>query len=184
MRGRNIKITVITRPLKELDYGLDAIKLLEKWGCVVKQRSRTHEKVVFIDNQIAYYGSLNTLSHRDTRETMHRIQGDAVVDLLYQFLDVLRSDAKPPKHSGSSSTWLNREECRSKLKNVRKIIGTQRHIPFQAILFNNTIEYLLDYPAVSEEDLMASFRDCGEKQLQHLAPFLDEILSILQRYRP
>ncbi len=185
MKRRGVIVTVITKALTEYDYGQDALRLLESLGCVVKQRPKTHEKIVFVDNQIAYYGSLNTLSHRDSKETMYRFEGDQVVELLKQFVGILGPSPRSTTESRrrESSQWLTRDECGSKLKYERWRIASQRHIPFYAVLYNNTIEALLDNPPSTEEDLYEALQECGERQMQNLAPFLDEILAILQRFK-
>lgn len=186
MLRRGIKVTVITNFLDTMQFGADAVKQLESLGCHIKYRRKMHEKIVFIDNRVAYYGSLNTLSHLDTRETMFRFEGEEAIALLGQFLGILDSPLRRDigRMKPELSALLNREQCRGKLKHLRWKIATQRHIPSFAPLFNQTIEYLLDYPPATEEDLFETMQECGEKQMKHLAPFLDEILSILQRYKP
>ncbi len=184
---RGVKLEIVTRPVAQMDFGVEALQQLESWGCAVKYRPKTHEKIVFIDNCVAYYGSLNTLSHLDTRETMLRIEGEGVIALLAQFIGFLRPTSKPARHPVSRDgipDWLTRDQCATKLKSMRYKIGTQRHIPFYAALYNQTIESLLDCPPITEEDLFEALQECHEKQLKHLAPFLEEILSILNRYRP
>ena len=186
MLRRGIKVTVVTKPIGEMEFGAEAIRELESWGCHLKHRYKTHEKIVLIDNRVAYYGSLNTLSHLDTKETMFRFEGEEVSLLIGQFVGVLAPITKSvPGHGNETSAqWLNRDECANKLRGMRYKIGTQRKIPFYAPLYNQTIEYLLDHPPTTEEDLFEALKECGEKQLKHITPFLDEILSILQRYRP
>jgi hypothetical protein len=51
------------------------------------------------------------------------------------------------------------------------------------ILYNQTIEKLLDSLPANEEALYEVLQERGEKHLKDLAPFLDQILSILQRYK-
>jgi superfamily I DNA and/or RNA helicase len=54
--------------------GKQALDALEGIGCVVDCRSRIHQKVVLIDNEIVWHGSLNTLSHAHiTEESMTRL---------------------------------------------------------------------------------------------------------------
>ncbi len=187
MLKRGVKVTVVTKPLREAEFGRDALKQLESWGCDIKQRSRTHEKVVLIDDKIGYYGSLNTLSHKDTKELMFRFEGEEVSSLLCQFTGVL-GPVVIPRHrqiaADAGTRRLSRDECRGKLKHLRFKIATQRHIPFYAPLYNQTIEALLDNPPTTEEELVEALMLNGEKQLKHLTPFLDEILSILGRYNP
>ena len=185
MLKRRVKVWIVTRPVEDADFGVGALRTLEQLGCVVKQRKRTHEKIVIIDNKVAYYGSLNALSHKDTREVMHRIQGEQITQLIQQFIDVIGYTNKSniQQHQKSISEWLTREECEGKLKYIRWTIATQRHIPFYAVLYNQTIDELLNRSPQTEEALYELLDECGEKQMKHLGPFLEEILSVLQRYK-
>lgn len=185
MLQRHVKVWIVTRPVEEVEFGIGALRTLEKLGCIVKQRKRTHEKIVIIDNKVAYYGSLNVLSHKDTREVMHRIQGEQITQLLQQFIDVIGYTSKPSVQQQQKpvSAWLTREECKGKLKHLRWTIASQRHIPYYAVLYNQTIDELLKDPPQVEEALYELLDECGEKQMKHLGPFLEEILSILQRYK-
>jgi phosphatidylserine/phosphatidylglycerophosphate/cardiolipin synthase-like enzyme len=185
MLKRRVKVWIVTRPVEDADFGVGALRTLEQLGCVVKQRKRTHEKIVMIDNKVAYYGSLNTLSHKDTREVMHRIQGEQITQLIQQFIDVIgyASKSNIQQQQKSVSAWLTREECEGKLKYIRWTIATQRHIPFYAVLYNQTIDELLNRTPQTEEALYELLDECGEKQMKHLGPFLDEILSVLQRHK-
>ena len=181
---RRVNIWIVTRPVEDAEFGVNALMSLQELGCVVKQRKRTHEKIVIIDNKIAYYGSLNVLSHKDTKEVMHRIQGEQVGQLLQQFIDVIGFAKKPHILSTNSTIGtLTREECSGKLKHLRWKIASQRHIPQYAVLYNQTIEEMLNNPPQTEEALYELLQDNGEKQMKHLNQFLDEILSIVQRYR-
>jgi hypothetical protein len=185
MLKRHVKVWIVTRPVEDADFGVGALKTLEQLGCIVKQRKRTHEKIVIIDNKVAYYGSLNVLSHKDTKEVMHRIQGEQITQLIQQFIDVIGYASKTNIQQPQKlvTAYLTREECEGKLKHIRWTIATQRHIPFYAVLYNQTIDELLNRSPQTEEALYELLDECGEKQMKHLGPFLDEILSILQRYK-
>ncbi len=185
MLRRRVKIWVVTKQIDEMDFGVETIRMLEQLGCIVKQRKRTHEKLVIIDNRIAYYGSLNVLSYKDTKETMYRIQGEQVAQLIQQFIDVIGYAKKPSaaQQQKPISAWLTREECAGKFRKLRWTIAEQRHIPQYAVLYNQTIDEMLNNPPQTEEALYDLLEECGEKHLKNLSPFLDEILSILQRYK-
>ena len=116
---------------------------------------------------------------------MHRIQGEQITQLIQQFIDVIGYTNKSniQQHQKSISEWLTREECEGKLKYIRWTIATQRHIPFYAVLYNQTIDELLNRSPQTEEALYELLDECGEKQMKHLGPFLEEILSVLQRYK-
>lgn len=84
---RLVKIILITRPVEQhkLDYQ-DSIREILKTLCeipiVVKIQKKIHQKVILIDDTIAWEGSLNILSHTDTGEQMVRLTGtDVVVEL-------------------------------------------------------------------------------------------------------
>jgi hypothetical protein len=60
------------------DDGRAALDALERMGCIVDTRKDTHEKIVIIDEEILWFGSLNSLSHTaQTGEVMARlVSGD------------------------------------------------------------------------------------------------------------
>jgi hypothetical protein len=184
MIQRGVKVWVITRPISEAEFGINAMISLQQMGVIVEQRKRTHEKIVIIDNKIAYYGSLNVLSHKDTKEIMHRIQGEQVCQLLQQFVHIIGMVKSSQKTTAQPNIGtLTREECSGRLKKLRWKIASQRHIPQYAVLYNQTIEEMLNNPSQTEEELYDLLQECGEKQMKHLRPFLDEILGIIRRYK-
>jgi AAA domain/Topoisomerase DNA binding C4 zinc finger/PLD-like domain len=74
-----VKVRCVTRPPK-LNGTMDparsknALDALERIRCVVDCRARIHEKVVLIDKEIVWHGSLNVLSHTHrTDESMTRV---------------------------------------------------------------------------------------------------------------
>jgi phosphatidylserine/phosphatidylglycerophosphate/cardiolipin synthase-like enzyme len=88
------------------ELGRQALKSLEAIGAAVDLRSRIHEKVVLIDDHIAWFGSLNPLSHTaHTTEIMARVENEEVVDSYSK--NVGRS---PPLAARSQSCW--RGACR------------------------------------------------------------------------
>jgi hypothetical protein len=92
---RGVKVRVITRPPTDqsgslcLDAG-QVIQQLKAIGVEVQERRRMHQKVAIIDRSVAWEGSLNILSHRDTDEQMRRLPfATAVAELvrLYELDD-------------------------------------------------------------------------------------------------
>ncbi len=83
--NRGVKIRCITRPPKNRDMLASAqadkaLTTLERWGVVVDLRHAIHQKAVLVDNEVAYFGSLNPLSATNaTRETMLRFADTRVV---------------------------------------------------------------------------------------------------------
>jgi ssDNA-binding Zn-finger/Zn-ribbon topoisomerase 1 len=56
------------------DDGRAALDALEAMGCIVDTRKDTHEKIVIVDGDILWFGSLNPLSHTSrTGEVMARL---------------------------------------------------------------------------------------------------------------
>lgn len=52
---------------------------MQRAGVQLRVRSGMHEKIGVIDNQILWHGSLNILSHNDTRESMLRFESPELV---------------------------------------------------------------------------------------------------------
>ncbi len=74
-----VKVRCVTRPpnrngTMDPARSKSALDALERINCVVDCRARIHEKVVLIDKEIVWHGSLNVLSHTHlTDESMTRV---------------------------------------------------------------------------------------------------------------
>lgn len=97
-----IAVRCVTRPPKNngsipVEQGKAALDALEHLGCVVDTRGEIHEKVVIVDDEIVWFGSLNPLSHTArTDEVMARIQGRDLALQISAFMALnrgLKSDA-------------------------------------------------------------------------------------------
>lgn len=62
------------------------IECLRSIGVVVDERARMHENVAFIDGRTLWHGSLNILSHRDTSESMLRVESSAACEQIASFV--------------------------------------------------------------------------------------------------
>ena len=77
--AEGVKIRCVTRPphlngTLDAALGQQALDMLENIGCVIDGRARIHQKVVLIDREIVWHGSLNVLSHNHrTDESMTRV---------------------------------------------------------------------------------------------------------------
>ncbi|MGO8762561.1 MAG: AAA domain-containing protein [Desulfobaccales bacterium] len=74
---RGIRFYVITKALGDRNkHDLTTYRMLERtlenWGVIVIHKRNMHEKLLFIDDDIIWIGSLNTLSFSDTQEIMER----------------------------------------------------------------------------------------------------------------
>jgi hypothetical protein len=85
---RGVKVTVYTRPPTEHTQDFMTkeaevvIRQLENIGVTVLLRPKIHQKVVIIDDDICWEGSLNILSHKDSLEQMRRLHGAAIASEL------------------------------------------------------------------------------------------------------
>jgi ssDNA-binding Zn-finger/Zn-ribbon topoisomerase 1 len=105
--SESVKIRCVTRPPTRngsipADLGRDALDGLEAMGCIVDTRWDIHEKVVIIDDEIIWFGSLNPLSHTNrTDEMMARVTGKPAALQLSAFMAVATS-VRPDKADGLS----------------------------------------------------------------------------------
>jgi superfamily I DNA and/or RNA helicase/ribosomal protein L37AE/L43A len=99
-----VTIRCITRPpsLNGSNEGMrksgkQGLQQLKKAGCLIDLRSQIHQKIVIIDEQVVWFGSLNPLSHTTkTDETMQRTEGHQYAKQLASFvaLDPVRDVSK------------------------------------------------------------------------------------------
>ena len=80
---RGVRVTVVTRPADEEEAdGLSLQQELARVGIQVIPRRGLHEKIAVIDGQVAWFGSLNILSHSRSTEWMMRFADPVVVGRL------------------------------------------------------------------------------------------------------
>lgn len=89
--ARGIPIFIITKSHSERSGPeLQQVKKLEgklsEIGVIVMHKMRMHEKLVFIDNDITWSGSLNPLSFSNTQEIMERRKSTSVLNDYFQIL--------------------------------------------------------------------------------------------------
>jgi hypothetical protein len=89
--GRGVRVRIVTRPPEESGGGstdevIDLVRGLRGLGVTVDLRARMHEKIAILDDRVLWHGSLNILSHRDTHESMLRIESPAACQQLGRFL--------------------------------------------------------------------------------------------------
>jgi len=93
MIGRGIEVRVHTKPrnqqIGEMATQADVvIKQLRSIGANVIERRNMHQKVAILDNTLAWEGSLNILSHRDTGEHMRRFEGSSAIEEIIRNLEL------------------------------------------------------------------------------------------------
>jgi hypothetical protein len=80
---RAVQVFVVTKTQGERSQGDRAtygqlINTLESWGVIVIPKKNMHEKLVFVDDDVLWSGSLNPLSYSNTQEIMERRQSKPV----------------------------------------------------------------------------------------------------------
>jgi hypothetical protein len=101
---RSIPVRPYVRPFAEQPETLrstyvDTIRNLELRGIQVSCRPGMHEKIAAIDGQILWHGSLNILSHNDSRESMLRFEHPQLVREILQDVGIsnaLENTTAPP----------------------------------------------------------------------------------------
>jgi ssDNA-binding Zn-finger/Zn-ribbon topoisomerase 1 len=119
--ARGVRVRVLTRPPEEPGGGTtdevgELVHALRDLGVAVDLRARMHEKIAILDGRILWHGSLNILSHRDTHESMLRIESPAACSQLARFVSTpagrgddapsldTRENAECPK-CGGPTVW-------------------------------------------------------------------------------
>ncbi len=93
---QGVAIRCVTRPPLHNgsippEDGKLALDALENIGCMVDTRWDIHEKVIIIDGEVIWFGSLNPLSHTgSTSEVMARLTGKEIASQIESFLSLDR----------------------------------------------------------------------------------------------
>src|SRR5262249_30963016 len=99
--ARGVQIHLVTKTLEERPIGHRATTrelegALTRWGVNVLHKFHMHDKLVFIDDDLLWSGSLNPLSFTDTQEVMERRASRAVVS---DYARVLQLDTLLAAHA-------------------------------------------------------------------------------------
>jgi ssDNA-binding Zn-finger/Zn-ribbon topoisomerase 1 len=89
--ARGVRVRILTRPPDDVGGGTteevsELVRGLRALGVAVDLRARMHEKIAMFDARILWHGSLNILSHRDTHESMLRIESRAACEQVGRFV--------------------------------------------------------------------------------------------------
>ncbi|OPX93691.1 MAG: DNA topoisomerase I [Pelotomaculum sp. PtaB.Bin104] len=95
---RGVTVRIYTRPPSQQSGSLSehaeqVINQFENLGAKVIQRKGMHQKIAIIDNKIAWEGSLNILSHKDTQEHMRRFEGENAAQEVVKNLELDKDEA-------------------------------------------------------------------------------------------
>jgi hypothetical protein len=86
-----LRVTVHTRPGRRSDDERQ-ISALEAAGCTVIQRERMHEKVVIVDDEVLWHGSLNLLASTGPTDLMMRITDPGACERVRHIVGRARPD--------------------------------------------------------------------------------------------
>lgn len=109
MRQRGIDIKIYSKPVGEqvgqmADQAQTVIEQMRAIGVTVIERQKMHQKIAVLDNKVAWEGSLNILSHRDTGEQMRRFEGKSTIEEIIKNLEL---DEEMPVGSQTSEVCPN-----------------------------------------------------------------------------
>ena len=109
------------------EEGVAALNKLEEIGCVVDTRWDIHEKVILIDDEIAWVGSLNPLSHSSsTSEVMLRITGREIAEQLSEFMSIDSNGM----NTNTSNLSVRKENPSCESCGSRSVYRTGKYGPF------------------------------------------------------
>jgi len=175
----------------------------------IQEHYGTHEKIVAIDGHILYAGSLNVLSfNHNSKEMMIRSDSKSKLQKVFsvlaknypkmrecltksgyivkpvltpqKFLNIL--DRVRPKHRELPKNKPEAKEYyRSMLKKLRWVIADDRRVPNFAVLFNDTIENMLNDPPKTVEQLLSLPEFMRNRT--NIRGYEDIVVEILKEYR-
>jgi hypothetical protein len=97
--ARGGRVRVVTRPSRppngqigDASIALALIRTMRGEGVAVDLRRSMHEKIAFVDSTLVWHGSLNILSHRNTSESMLRVNSPAFIEQIGRNLATRKSD--------------------------------------------------------------------------------------------
>lgn len=196
LKSKRIKVTVWTKDPLDLattgDHHAECARILEGFGFKVSFRSGTHEKAVIVDGTTAYYGSLNPLSHRDTKETMLRLFDAAFAKALVDHLNLEEQEPRRDEHKDQQSSTdrifrkvglkdpeevLNEEMVRKVLKKLRWVIAEDKGLPRHSTLWNRTIDWLIMMSPKNRKSLL----ECEEfkRNRSNITGYEDFIVTLM-----
>lgn len=154
---RGVEVFVVTkahadRSKTELTSYRSLERALANWGVIVIHKRGMHEKLVFIDDNIVWSGSLNPLSFRNTQEIMERRHSPRVVE---DFVKVLRLDDLIGEYEPGPPTC---PICESEI-----VAREGKDDPFFWQCSNQDCKYSrsIDQPPITDGIILCANRHCG-----------------------
>jgi hypothetical protein len=177
-----IEIIIYTKPLKEqisVKDTLESLDLLSNMGVInVLFRKKMHEKIVIIDDEITYVGSLNPLSQMNSKELMIRTTDKGYLKGLESFIRGIRDGTREVEEYDNKEGVFTEEDAAKEFRKLRRLICYEKRVHFGQVLRNATIAELIEKRPISYDDLqkIAEFA----RPNASVRGFEDRILSIVQ----
>lgn len=209
-RGVNIKI-VTKPPREQMRREQELEELqhrLKNMGIGMYPLYGTHEKVVAIDGHILYVGSLNVLSfNHSSKEMMIRSDSKSKLQKVFSVLvkdnrvledyliksgyivpppepeipQDIQDRVRPKNRDLPKTKQEAKEYYTSMFTKLRWIIAVDKRIPRFAVLFNDTIEAMLNNPPTTVEQLL-SLPEFARNRT-NIRGYENIVLKILKKYR-
>jgi len=131
---QGVCILAFTKPAKEINWDTSQLNMeLKQAGVIHQMLSKMHEKIVFIDEDILYIGSLNVLSHKNTTEIMLRLRSRRSVQEVLKMMN--RSSARGDVFAHVHGTHFAHENGPT----THKMIIKKGPIPQQKTVFSSRL---------------------------------------------
>jgi len=115
------------------EQSVSVIDSLRSIGATVIERRGMHQKVAIVDNEIAWEGSLNILSHRDTNEHMRRFSSRSAIEEIIKNMELENTDAAGTQTDKKCPGSKRMPDCKGFLvirvqkKTGRKFLGCSNY---------------------------------------------------------
>lgn len=193
-----IRVEIITRPPERMFDRSNAdptratpvrkiLDRLTESGVKVTLAYNTHEKLIIIDEKISYWGSLNSLSFRDTDEVNTRLEAKGLANKLLELAVQGRTEAY--KISDSDIEEAEHKEglikiAEKELNELAWILAGYYKRPRMAFLYKKTIEQLVNWPpqSWSEYRKISEISKKSSMLRKHLSQ-IEDIIHTIRGYR-
>lgn len=134
MRNNGIHIKIYTRPRSQqtgamADQAAMVIEQFQKLSIKVLERRSMHQKVAIFDDNVAWEGSLNILSHKDTQEHMRRFCEKSAIEEIIRNLELENDESTGTQTEEKCPGSKRMPDCngylviRTQRKTRRKFLG-------------------------------------------------------------
>lgn len=181
LESKGIEVSIYTKPLSEQNdnWAREGVNVLKNFSNIkVFYREEMHEKAVIIDDKITFFGSLNPLSQNNSKELMLKAIDNNFSIGIMKYVEMIR-DARESSSEDRNIGKISEDIALREFRTLRKIICSEKHLPFSAILHNATIESLIKKKPKEIEGIMAI--DEFQRNKTNIAGFEGKILYITNR---